>query len=149
MPRRTVLVGHSAGGHLALWLSGEVPADRVVALAPVCDLREAARLELGARATQHFMGGEPGEVDYDPADPMVRLDQRPAAEIVVVHGTRDGNVPIDLSRRLVERHPWIRLEELGCGHFELTDPADPAYLTVRDACHTGVWKSSGPGTVED
>jgi acetyl esterase/lipase len=130
---RTTLVGHSAGGHLVLWLASEVAVDRVVGLAPVCDLREAARLGLGANATRAFLGGGPEEVDYDPADPMVRLDERPDADVVIVHGNRDENVPLDLSRRFVERHPWVRLVELGCGHFELIDPDDPAYEAVRAA----------------
>ena len=132
-PKRTTLAGHSAGGHLVLWLASEVAVDRVVGLAPVCDLREAARLGLGASATRAFLGGGPEEVDYDPADPMVRLDERPDADVVIVHGSRDENVPLDLSRRFVERHPWVRLVELGCGHFELIDPDDPAHEAVRAA----------------
>jgi acetyl esterase/lipase len=131
VPARTTLVGHSAGGHLGLWLAGEVSCDRVVALAPVCDLAEAARLGLGARATQAFMGGEPDVVDYAPADPMVRLSTRPTAEVVVLHGTRDDEVPVTLSRRLLQRHPWIHLRELDCGHYELIDPGDPAYEVLR------------------
>jgi acetyl esterase/lipase len=132
-PGRTTLVGHSAGGHLVLCLAAERSVDRVVALAPVADLREAARLGLGGNATQAFLGGEPNEVDYDPADPMVRLDDRPGADVVVVHGRADENVPIGLSERLVRRHPWIRLERLDCAHFELIDPADPAYELLRAA----------------
>lgn len=132
-PLRTTLVGHSAGGHLALWLAGEAAVDRVVALAPVCDLREAARLDLGDGATQALLGGGPDQVDYDPADPMVRFDDHPTAEVVIVHGAADANVPIGLSHRFVARHPWVRLVELDCAHFELIDPQDPAYLSVRAA----------------
>lgn len=131
-PARTILLGHSAGGHLVLWLANEVAVDRVVALAPAGDLRAVARLGLDANAAQELMGGAPEEVDYDPADPMVRLDERPDADVVVMHGTRDEKVPVELSRRLVERHPWVRLVELDCGHFELIDPEDPAYAAVRN-----------------
>jgi pimeloyl-ACP methyl ester carboxylesterase len=115
-----------------LWLANEVAVDRVVALAPAGDLRAVARLGLDANAAQELMGGAPEEVDYDPADPMVRLDERPDADVVVMHGTRDEKVPVELSRRLVERHPWVRLVELDCGHFELIDPEDPAYAAVRN-----------------
>lgn len=132
-PSRTTLVGHSAGGHLVLWLAHELPADRIVALAPACDLRVTAALSLGTGAAESFMGGGPEDVDYDPADPMVRFDQRPAAEVVIVHGMADEDVPIRLSRGFVDRHPWVRLVELDCGHFELIDPQDPAYAVVRDA----------------
>lgn len=131
-PARTTLLGHSAGGHLVLWLANEVAVDRVVALAPAGDLRAVARLGLDANAAQDLMGGGPDEVDYDPADPMVRLDARPDADVVVVHGTRDEKVPVELSRRLAARHPWVRLVEPDCGHFELVDPQHPAYAVVRD-----------------
>ena len=48
-----VAVGHSAGGHLALWLA-DVPA---VALAGVCDVELAARRWLGDGAVIDFLGG--------------------------------------------------------------------------------------------
>ena len=68
------LTGHSAGGHLVLWLAATgVDAERVVPLAPVCDLGEAVRLHLGNGATTDLMG------DLDPAvaDPMVLLSRAP------------------------------------------------------------------------
>jgi acetyl esterase/lipase len=123
-------VGHSAGGHLVLWLATSgVPLDRVVALAPVCDLREAIRLGLGSDAARAFLG----EIDSDAADPMLLLDRRPAAEITIVHGIEDDTVPVALSRGLVARHPWIELTEVPCGHYELIDPDDPVWAVVLDA----------------
>jgi acetyl esterase/lipase len=124
------VVGHSAGGHLALWLATrDVPADRVVALAPVCDLREAIRLGLGSDAARAFLG----EIDPDAADPMVLLDRRPAAAIRLVHGVGDDVVPVDLARRLVARHPWVRLDEVPGGHFEVIEPGSVAWPTVLEA----------------
>jgi acetyl esterase/lipase len=123
----TTVVGHSAGGHLALWLATAAPPDRVVALAPVCDLREAIRRGLGSDAARAFLGG----VDPDRADPMLLLDDRPDTRITVLHGTRDDTVPVDLARRLVARHPWIEYVELDTGHYELIDPGDPACVVLR------------------
>src|SRR5258708_6244242 len=40
--KRTVAVGHSAGGHLALWLASSFPLKGVVSRARVADLRAAA-----------------------------------------------------------------------------------------------------------
>jgi acetyl esterase/lipase len=121
------VTGHSAGGHLALWLATTgVAIDRVVALAPVCDLREAIRRGLGSDATRAFLG----EADPDEADPMVLLDDRPAADLRVVHGVDDDVVPVDLSRGLVRRHPWIRLTEVPGGHFEVIEPGSVAWPTV-------------------
>jgi acetyl esterase/lipase len=125
-----VLTGHSAGGHLALWLtSTDLPVRRVVALAPVCDLGEAIRLGLGDDATTAFLG------DADPtvADPMVLLADRPAAEVDVVHGVDDVDVPISLSRGLVAEHPWVRLHEVPSAHTELIEPGSAAWPTVAEA----------------
>ena len=60
-----------------------------MALAPVCDLREAIRLGLGGGATQALLDG----ADPDPADPMVLFDERPAAGVAIVHGVDDDDVP--------------------------------------------------------
>jgi acetyl esterase/lipase len=121
------VIGHSAGGHLALWLATtEIPVDRVVALAPVCDLREALRRGLGSDAARAFLG----EIDPDEADPMVLLDERPTAEIRIVHGIDDDVVPVDLSRGLVRRHPWVRLDEVPGGHFEVIEPGSVAWPAV-------------------
>jgi acetyl esterase/lipase len=133
----TTVTGHSAGGHLALWLASQGhPLDRVVGLAPVGDLRAAAREHLGNDAAQALLGGEPEEVPeaYDAADPAVRLDRRPTCEVVVVHGTEDENVPVSNSRGLVARHPWVDLRELpGTEHFALIDPGSAAWPAVLSA----------------
>jgi acetyl esterase/lipase len=124
------VLGHSAGGHLALWLATQdLPLDRVVALAPVCDLREAIRLRLGSDAARALLG----EVDPDAADPMVLLERRPRAGIRIVHGVDDDVVPVSLARGLVARHPWIRLEEVPGGHFEVIEPGSVAWPAVLDA----------------
>jgi acetyl esterase/lipase len=128
------VVGHSAGGHLALWLATtDVTVDRVVALAPVCDLREAIRQGLGSDATRAFLG----EVDPDDADPMVLLDDRPAAEIRIVHGVDDDVVPVGLSRGLVRRHPWVRLAEVPGGHYEVIEPGSVAWPAVLEELSAG------------
>lgn len=124
------VLGHSAGGHLALWLATQdVRADRVVALAPVCDLREAIRLGLGSDAARAFLG----EVDPGEVDPMGLLDTRPAADVRIVHGVDDDVVPVSLSRGLVQRHPWIRLDEVPGGHFEVIEPGSVAWPAVLAA----------------
>lgn len=130
-PSRTVVAGHSAGGHLALWLaSTDAAMDRVVALAPVCDLREAIRLGLGDHATEALLGS----VDPSVADPMTLLDVRPSASVVIVHGVDDTNVPISLSRGFALRHPWADLEEVpGTAHFELIEPGSLAWPAVTAA----------------
>ncbi len=122
------VVGHSAGGHLALWLATtKLPVERVVALAPACDLQEAMRLGLGDDATQALLAG----ADPDPLDPMALFRNRPAASVRIVHGDADDDVPVGLSRGFVTAHPWVELIELAdVGHMELIDPGSEAWAMV-------------------
>lgn len=133
----TTLLGHSAGGHLVLWLANQPHRlDRVVALAPVGDLREAVERELGAGAAVHFLGGRPDELPeaYDAADPATRMRVRPAADVVVVHGDRDEQVPVECSRKLARRFDWIDYRELiGADHYDVIDPLSAAWPAVLAA----------------
>ena len=133
----TTLVGHSAGGHLVLWLANQPhPVDRVVALAPVGDLRLAAARDLGAGATTDFFGGSPDELPevYDAADPATRMQVRPNADVVVVHGDRDKQVPVEVSRGLARRFDWLDYRELaGADHYDVIDPLSPAWPAVLAA----------------
>jgi acetyl esterase/lipase len=135
----STVVGHSAGGHLALWLANQpdlVTGGRVVALAPVGDLRAAAGQGLGDGATLELLGGTPQQVPerYDAADPGTRMRTRPPCEVVVVHGDRDEAVPVELSRGLKARFDWLDYREVaGADHSALVDPLAPAWTSVRDA----------------
>ena len=136
----TTVVGHSAGGHLALWLAGldglDHRPDRVVALAPVADLGAAARERLGDGATQAFLGGSPAEVPeaYAAADPMNRLAIAPrTTELVVLHGSRDDVVPLSQSRALADRHPRVELRILDADHFDVIDPTSAVWPHVLRA----------------
>jgi acetyl esterase/lipase len=134
---RTSYVGHSAGGHLVLWLADQGHrVDRVVALAPVGDLRAAAAAGLGEDATQGFLGGTPDEVParYEAADPMTRLGSGTPPEVVVLHGVDDDVVPVTLSRGLAAAHPEVDLRELDdVEHFGVIDPLSKAWPALLDA----------------
>jgi acetyl esterase/lipase len=135
----TTVAGHSAGGHLALWLANQPVAstlERVVALAPVGNLRRAAEHSTGGAAVADLLGGEPDEVPqaYDAADPATRMRTRPPCEVVVVHGDRDENVPVESSRGLRNRFDWLDYRELpGVDHFAVIDPTSGAWPSVLDA----------------
>lgn len=120
-------VGHSAGGHLVLWLAATgAPVVRTVALAPVCDLAEAVRRDLGGGAAARLLGDH----SLAAADPMTLLADRPEGPVVVVHGRQDEPVPVDLSRGLVGRHPWIGYDEIDSDHMSLVDPSSAAWPHV-------------------
>jgi acetyl esterase/lipase len=135
------VVGHSAGGHLALWAGLLAEPGRVrgiVALAPVADLHYAAQVSLDAGATQLLLGGEPDEVPdaYDAADPFLGLAVHSGSDIghpaiTVIHGTADRQVPVAMSRSLATRHPRIHYVELeGVDHFALIDPLSDAFTSA-------------------
>ncbi|MGS2617255.1 alpha/beta hydrolase family protein [Micromonospora sp. LZ34] len=135
-----ILVGHSAGGHLALYTAATVPAavGGVLALAPVSDLAEAYRLDLDGGAVAALLGGGPTDFPdrYATSDPrsLVPLQTR----AVVMHGALDEQVPAAMSRSFVAADRAvggdIRLVELaGCEHFGLIDPESAAWPEVTTA----------------
>ena len=96
---RVTLIGHSAGGQLALWAAGRrelppgapgasprVPAGRVLALAAVCDITFAGNVAV------RLMGGLPSEVPerWAQANPVRRIPLD--VPVALVHGTRDHTV---------------------------------------------------------
>jgi acetyl esterase/lipase len=124
----TVLLGHSAGGHLALCMAAEM-ADLcgVVALAPVSDPRRAWELGLGSGAAAEFFGGSPEEF------PERYAIGRPACPTVLVHGDSDDVVPVELSRGF----EGARLVEVpGADHFDVVDPETAVFANVREIALT-------------
>ena len=105
-----VVLGHSAGGQLAVWAatrrrlarwrSARVVPTHVVAQAGVLDLRAAAE-DLGGGAVRGFLGGSPGErpAAYAAADPRSLVPA--GVPVVCVHGRDDATVPIEQSRSYV------------------------------------------------
>jgi acetyl esterase/lipase len=108
---RLTAVGHSAGGHLALWsaaacngahsalLPARVKPAAAVGLAPVADLRLAYDARCGDGAVERLLGGSPMEVPqrYRIASPAERLPT--GVKQLLIHGTGDEDVPVDISRR--------------------------------------------------
>lgn len=140
-PHRVVVMGHSAGGQLALCLAAHEPAvTRVVSLAGVLDLQQAWRLHLSNDAVVEFLRGTPTEVPdhYREADPMQL--SIPQARQWLICGSADDIVPPSFSRDYVaakkQRAPSGNedanlLEIAGAGHFDLIDPSTSAWKSVE------------------
>ena len=148
-PRRTVLTGHSAGGHLALWGAARhvLPADSpwrggspvtlrgVVALAPISDLAIADKLDVCGGAARQLLGGEENFAERQPyADPALLLPTGIATTLV--QGRTDLDVPqavaesyAEAAAKAGEMVGVTLLEDVG--HFPLIDPA-------ADACAVAV-----------
>jgi len=130
-PAVTVLVGHSAGGHLSLLQAARPGAcTAVVALAPVADLAAAEADGLGDGAVRAFLHGTAAEhPDLDPA----RLPA-PGVRVLLVHGETDDLVPPSQSTAYAATHPAVACELVpGAGHFALIDPASAAWPRVLAA----------------
>ncbi len=149
---RVLTVGHSAGGHLALWLAARprlpkdsplwqpdpLPISGVVSLAGVANLRRAWELRLSDTVVESLLGGSPEQVParYDECSPIELLPL--GVPQAMIHGTRDDIVPFEISASYVERASTLgddaRLIPLeGVGHFEVIDPSTAPWREVARA----------------
>ena len=148
---RVAALGHSAGGHLALWLAARprvapasplhaaspLPIGTAVSLAGVVDLRRAAELRLSNAVVQDLLGGTPADVPnrYAAASPYDLLPLGPAVRQVLIHGTADTAVPHELSERYAARATALgddaHLVYLpGVDHFAVVDPLSDVWPRV-------------------
>lgn len=131
----TVLVGHSAGGHLAMLAAqrAERPPRGVVSLAGVLDLAAAHRdgLSRGVVAELLAARGPTAEAIAD-ADPMAR--SVPAGAVRLIHGSDDTEVPPRYSVDYAARDARVGLELLpGIDHYDLIDPRSSAFDSLLRA----------------
>lgn len=144
---RVVAVGHSAGGHLALWLGARSAADAagpvrlrgVVGLAAISDpVTYATGTNDCQTATPHFLGGMPADaVDvYAAASPLALLPD--AVETRLLHGAADSIVPTDQSTDFVGRADSIGTDASiwllmipGAGHFDMIHPGTIAFTALK------------------
>jgi acetyl esterase/lipase len=152
-PARVVLMGHSAGGHLALWAAsrhrlpagapghraGAPPLRGVISLAGVADLGWAVAAGLGDGAVEAFLGTSP---ERDPEDRYARADPARLLPIgiraICVHGGLDEHVPVDCAAVYVaaalEAGDPAELRVLDWEeHFSLVTPGSAAWPAVVGA----------------
>ncbi|WP_406717890.1 alpha/beta hydrolase [Streptomyces althioticus] len=156
-PRRVVLTGHSAGGHLALWAAARhvlpagspwrtdapAPLRGVVALAPVADFEVADKLGVCGGATRELLGGDDHFAERRPhADPALLLPTGIATTLV--QGGADIDVPpavaesyADAAAKAGEVVGITLLPDVG--HFPLIDPAADACAVVAEEIAQLAW----------
>lgn len=126
------LIGHSAGGHLALWASSsgrtQVEFRRVVAQAPITNLVSVGE------AAWALMGGQPKDLPerYAECDPMQLLPV--GAPLLLVHGDEDATVPIGRTREYAEA------ARAAGDDVELVEPANGAHRSHIDPRSEG-WRA--------
>lgn len=150
--RHVVTIGHSAGGHLALWLAarGKIPAgdtlysgkplalNAAISLAGVADLRRGWELGLGGGAVEKLIGGSRDKMlaRFATASPAELLPL--GVKQILIHGTADDRVPYEISQAYQalasSRGDDATLVTLpGAGHFEVIDPSTAEFARVLAA----------------
>jgi acetyl esterase/lipase len=154
-----VALGHSAGGHLAVWAAGRgkfaelgmpdvdsqvlrrqdatsVHLTGVVCQSALLNLAEAERLNLSNGAVSNLLAGPSSEfpLRHKYADPMTTLPL--TVPVIAVHAADDDAVPLSQSKTYVDAgaaaHMATRLVSVPGDHYDLIDPKTAAYQTCRD-----------------
>ncbi|WP_104116601.1 alpha/beta hydrolase [Arthrobacter sp. B1805] len=139
-------LGHSAGGHLAVWAAGRsglpagtpgsgpptVPLTAVISQAGVLNLREARELGLGDQAVENLLG-TPGDTDrYALADPMTAIPLD--VPVYAVHGEEDATVPPSQSESYVEAATaagaTAQFVRVPGDHFDVITPGSSAWERI-------------------
>ncbi len=131
---RVSLMGHSAGGHLAVLAGGafehsSINIERVVGLAAITDIAEYSRGSNSCEtATPSFMGGETKDV------PLAYMAANPAEQplhpnTVLIQGDADTIVAPDYANLYSATALWVA----GGGHFDLIHPQSDAFKLIAQA----------------
>ncbi|MFC6996901.1 alpha/beta hydrolase family protein [Rufibacter roseus] len=151
--KKVAVVGHSAGGHLALWAATRQKLPRtnplyiknpmkikgVVSLAGITDLYTYSQ-EKGScnSAVKSLMGGLPADVPdrYAEGSPKGNIPMN--MPVKLVQGELDPIVPVSQAETLANyssnRKYLVKLVLLpNAGHFDLVAPTSPAWLAVKGA----------------
>lgn len=127
-----IVIGHSAGGHLALWATVRCAMPTLsgaLALGPVADLQYGYANTIGDGAVLAFLGVPPAErSDVDPCSLP-----SPLIATTIIHGKQDAIAPLAMSENYAARHSGTRIVRLdACGHFAVIDPLSAAWWHVID-----------------
>lgn len=150
---KVIVMGHSAGGHLSLWVAARknlpessllyvanpLPVTGVIPLAPITDLEEYDKVNNScSSAVTQLVDGQPSEVPerYREGSPtnLVPL----GVPVHLVHGSIDNIVPLKQSQdfNAVARDKGDDSQVLtvdGAGHFDMVSPYSEAWKVVKDA----------------
>ncbi|WP_229801997.1 alpha/beta hydrolase family protein [Pontibacter akesuensis] len=151
--KKVAVIGHSAGGHLALWLAArhQLPKSSplyvkkplklkgVVSLAGITDLATYSAQEGSCNAAvEQLIGGAPAAFPerYAQASPLQMLPLRVPS--ILVQGEQDPIVPVTQATNFEQQAKTagdntssILLPD--AGHFDLVVPASPAWPAVLQA----------------
>jgi acetyl esterase/lipase len=151
---KVILIGHSAGGTLAMWSADAAAKDPtseyvpalVIAVAPITDLVAGfeARLSDEGDAVPLYMKGTPSELPdaYAAASPIEQLPLK--VPTIVVSGAKDTDVPtahiapysVAVGANRQEETDSIHFQHMemeNADHFDLVDVAGAVWPAMLDA----------------
>jgi pimeloyl-ACP methyl ester carboxylesterase len=129
---RIAVYGHSLGAAAVLQYAAVEPVRRVVCIAPFTTMRAMARRRVGWPLCTLL------DHNFDNEACVTILRQR-EIPMLIVHGTEDRVIPVEMGRRLAEVSGAAYIEVPGAGHVDITDEAEDQ---VR-AFMNGVTPASG------
>ena len=145
---RVIAMGHSAGGHLALWLAARknlaasgnfynnhgLPLHGVITLAGIADLLAYEKVGNDCAASlPDLLGGSSSEVPerWAQVNPMQLLPF--GIPIKLIHGNLDSIVPLAQSEDMARSSGGELIVVQGAGHFDMVSPHADAWKVIRGA----------------
>ena len=149
---RVIVIGHSAGGHLALWLASRIKSttndcsfyqlsvsfQKVISLAGVTDLVKMWNIHEQKKMKSHtaaLLEGSPEEAPkrYKLSSPAELLPMN--VEQVLIHSELDRHVPVELSKdyykSAVKKGENVKIVILpDIDHFIIIEPTSSAWTSV-------------------
>lgn len=151
--RSKFVMGHSAGGHLALWVGAKdslpdnsglqsritTSISGAIGLAAISDVVAYSRGNNSCEVvTEQLMGGSADDQAerYELASPSLLISSMPSKLIpsILIHGESDLIVNLKQSEDYAKMSNSIELVRIpGLGHFDMIDPNGPAFNRIIDA----------------
>lgn len=141
---KIILMGHSAGGHLAIWLGTnnnisknklEINPNHIVGLAPIIDLISCYRNNSGNQAVNELLQCSPTEnlERYKNTSPIELLPLN--TPTIIFHGDKDEYLSIEMTRKFAEKNDrsetqFSLVEIEGGFHMDFIDPNSKSIQSV-------------------
>lgn len=145
-PDRVIVGGHSAGGHLALWIAQRIEEQQpdtviaprgVLGLAPAPDLEYLYEHGTCGNAAGLLMGGSPDEYPERYAEGSVaKRIPRTTSQIAVIGKYDETWRPVGVRYAMAAEDRGAPIEVIDApesGHFEMIDPDSTTWPLVLDA----------------
>lgn len=142
-----IIIGHSAGGHLAIWLGNnnglivekklKIKPKLILGLAPIVDLIVSYNINIGENAVEKLLQCTPSEdiYKYMETSPMELLPLK--IPTTILHGNNDRHIPIEISKKFLNNSELynsnLTLIEINKGsHMDFIDPESTSIAVLLD-----------------